>query len=398
MTTLKIALLSDLHAFSPEKDLKSPSRLKMGAPESFPNQHPFAGLEELIKQGLSTDLLLCGGDMCDRANPSGAMYVWGKLEALKAKLGASHMIATAGNHDVDSRYQHTDFDAKGMLQSLRPKFPGLPEALCTAYWANNFAVYEEVDYRIVVLNSAAYHGAGKDAKAEFSHGRVSKYTVQAIKEALQGRERRKINILLCHHHPLDSNTLKLADYTKMDGGDILLDALPPLYLGPWIVIHGHKHAPNLMYSPGGASSPIIFSLGSFSAYLDPEYFTKDKNQFYVLEIEVPQTGGAELRGSVHAWDWVDMEGWTPADVRSSIPARAGFGYRAGLSSLAQLIHDEVARHGSFRTYEEIREAIPDIHYVLPKDIVELRHILKEVFKLNLVNVANSTNAFEQIVK
>lgn len=398
MSKLKLALLSDLHAFTPEKDSKPPSRLAVGATEAFANQHPFSGLEALIENGLTADLVLCGGDMCDRASPGGATYVWGKLDTLKQKLKAQHLIATAGNHDVDSRYQHTDFDSKGMLQTLRPRFPGLSAVFCTEYWAHNFAIHEELDYRILVLNSAAYHGAGKDAKAEFSQGRVSAYTVQAIKDALQGRDRKKVNILLCHHHPIDNNTLKFIDYTKMDGGDVLLDALPSVLLGPWIVIHGHKHSPNIIYAPGGASSPIIFSLGSFSAYLDPQYFGKDKNQFYLLEVDIPQSSGDELHGSLLAWDWIDMEGWRPADARSSIPARAGFGYRGGLNLLAQRVRDEVEKHAVYRKYDEICLVVPDIHYVLPKDVEEIRHLLRKVFSLRLVITADSTNVFDEISK
>jgi hypothetical protein len=399
MANLKLALLSDLHAFTPDKDkgISGPSRLEVGANAAYPNQHPFTGLEDLIKsESLKADLLLCGGDLCDKADPAGASYVWQKLNELKTKFGAQHLIATAGNHDVDSRYQYNHFDAKGMLQTLRPHFPGIDTGFCNEFWAQNFAIYEAPEYRLVILNSAAFHGGGKDVKTEWEHGRISPYTTEAIVSTLNGKPRKGLNLLLCHHHPLRNNSLTFADYTEMEGGDALLDALPALHVGPWMIIHGHRHAPNLTYATGGASSAIVFSLGSFSAYLNPKYYPRDKNQFYLLDVEVPSDPGIDLKGQVTAWDWIDMEGWKPAAASAAIPARAGFGYRGGLNSLAANINTEVRKRKTYKTYDEIRQVIPDVHYLVPKDIPEFRNLLEQVFHLKLTCLAKSSNPFDQI--
>lgn len=182
----------------------------------------------------------------------------------------------------------------------------------------------------------------------------------------------------------------------MEGGDALLDLLPTLLVGPWMIVHGHRHAPNLTYATGGASSSIVLSLGSFSVYLNPKYYPKDKNQFYFVDIEIPDSPGQDLRGEIRAWDWIDMDGWKPASPAASIPARAGFGYRGGLNSLASTIAVEVKKHSTYRTYDDVRGVIPDLHYIVPKDIPELRNLLESAFGLKLVSLANSPFAFDQI--
>src|SRR5439155_7955565 len=116
------AVVSDLHAYD-RVDGEPPSHFCTLDPEDQPGKHPLAGLEQLIvTQGLRADLLLCAGDIGDKANPGGVRSAWNWLVRLSQKFGAS-MLATPGNHDVDSRFIYNQYDAKGVLQSLSPPFP-----------------------------------------------------------------------------------------------------------------------------------------------------------------------------------------------------------------------------------------------------------------------------------
>src|SRR5205823_184468 len=122
---LTIAILSDLHAYDRLKVSESPpSYLCINDPETELTQHPIGGLLNLIKgpPEISADILICCGDLCDKARPAGISYTWEKLHRLREELKADRLIATPGNHDVDSRFGYNDYDAKGFLQTLEPPF------------------------------------------------------------------------------------------------------------------------------------------------------------------------------------------------------------------------------------------------------------------------------------
>jgi 3',5'-cyclic AMP phosphodiesterase CpdA len=272
---MRIAVASDIHAFDPAVEkTASPSHLNISEPSTSPMRHPMAGLKKLIlDSNLKADMLVCPGDMTDKASTAALIYVWNELHNLKTLLGADRLIATAGNHDVDSRHQYNNFDAKGALQSLLPEFPGLTEQECDRYWARNFVLVEEETWRILILNSSAYHGGGKDQAKEANQGRVSDRTISAIEAALSKSESRNLNILLCHHHLFRDNAIHEADYSEMDGADHLLRLFGSATYGQWVVVHGHKHHPKLQYGAGGIASPVIFGAGILFTSISVSIFT-----------------------------------------------------------------------------------------------------------------------------
>ena len=174
---MRIAVASDIHAYA-NADGPAPSHLCIAAPADQPTRHPVSGLKRLIEdEKLTADLLVCPGDLADKAETAALIYTWNELHAIKDLLKAELLIATAGNHDVDSRHKHNDFDARGALQALVPPFPGLSEAECDRYWGRNFVLLEKPTWRLLLLNSSAYHGGGKDPEKEARHGRISERTV-----------------------------------------------------------------------------------------------------------------------------------------------------------------------------------------------------------------------------
>ena len=376
--TLKIAVLSDLHVFNgSSNDSKAPSFIGTADSQNIPEKHPFRGLEKLIDdEGLSADLLICPGDMSDKADPAALQFAWQKLHWLRDKLGARQLLATNGNHDIDSRYMNDDHDAKGSLQSLVPMFPGTSEILCDRYWSRNFAIYTEDDLRIVLLNSAAFHGAGKDSAREFENGRISSRTVDALARALDGEERR-VNILVCHHHPAPFNPVQEDDYSEMIGGESLLRLLNSGDHGSWLLIHGHKHYPRLDYAEGGAASPVIFSAGSFAAVLYPKLAGHARNQFYILEIPVAELDslGLDVGGTLRAWDWIGLIGWQTAGAQSGLPHRVGFGWREAPRAIANDIAQRFGTAGSIWSADQLLSEVPKLRYLRPKDVeLVARHL------------------------
>jgi 3',5'-cyclic AMP phosphodiesterase CpdA len=221
MNSLQIAIVSDLHAFDDPQGKEDPSYLSIALPDNEPGKHPIAALIQLIgRESLRADLLLCGGDIGDKARPAAIKFAWASLERVRKALDAERLAITTGNHDYDSRHAYNSFDAKGVLQALDPPYPLPHEADNDKYWARNFVFVEGAAYRLVVLNSSAYHGQGSD---EVEHGRVSDATLERLKAGLITLAPKPVNILLCHHHPKPHSELGLGEADTMRNGQQLLD-------------------------------------------------------------------------------------------------------------------------------------------------------------------------------
>jgi predicted phosphodiesterase len=349
-----------------------PSHLCTTLPEDQPNQHPISGLIYRIeKLPLRADVLICCGDLGDKSRPAGIQYVWDRLHKIKHALGASELFITSGNHDVDSRYLYNDHDAKGVLQSLLPRYPLPDENLTNKYWSRNYAIVTRDDFRIAILNSSAYHG-NKDA--EMLHGRVSARTVEAMRvelEQLEATDKRNVNILLCHHHPIKYSDVGDLDYSEMDGAPKLIEVLGSGDYGNWMVIHGHRHQPRITYATGPSTAPVIFSAGSLSAVLYPELQLIARNQFYVIEFPVDEMGlhNLGLVGTFESWDWAAGLGWHRAGQQSGLPAFGGFGNK-NTGAIIDAIDSLVHKRGEpwVIDWSDVKTEVPGVRHLLPADL------------------------------
>jgi predicted MPP superfamily phosphohydrolase len=369
---LTVALLSDMHAYAKDRKGREdePSHLECSMLEDDAGRHPVVGLEQMIDQEeISADLLLCGGDLGDKADTAGIEYAWRQVQRLGAKLKVDQIIATAGNHDLDSRYQDTPYSPKEVLQRLTPGFPlSESSAKCDQYWSRNFAVVNGPHCRVVTLNSCAYHGEGA---GEEHHGRVSNHTLVQLRQELDAVDPPEINILLCHHHPVFFTDIGDDDYGSIRGGPGLLDLLRSGKYGRWLVIHGHRHMPHLTYGLGGAASPVIFSAASFSVDLHLNAQAEARNQFYLLRFPLQQTRqlGLSLAGRFQSWYWVPRRGWeeTPADV--ALPAEGGFGYREDGRVIAGSIERFMKNAPrQSMSWGDLVVQFPSLRFLTPEDI------------------------------
>ncbi|QWP78116.1 metallophosphoesterase [Lysobacter sp. K5869] len=382
---VKLAILSDLHFSSDEKG-KDETHVVLSR-QHIARQHPYHDLLHLItKEKLTADIVLCPGDITFQADQAALGYAWGAINNIAGKLGAPHVFAATGNHDIISRNSVTSPEIWEYLKQLDPTYPypgaNLEQRLF--YWAEHFLIADVQGVRIVALNTCNSHARGE---AEFQHGRVTDYTIEKLESELKGLDAASFNILLCHHHPMRHPDLNqfIPDYSEMRQGPKLLSRLEASGQ-PWMVVHGHKHSPRLDYAQGpSGGSPVVFSAGSFSAVLPPNYFSGVSNQFYIVELDLDYIDSNGTAGIVHSWDWREGQGWIPArqfeGLKGRIPTGAGFGYVSNSVSDANNIAAKF--NGKKRIqWSKVEAAFPWIRYVTPADLARILQRLKTHHKLD----------------
>lgn len=364
-----VATLSDIHSFAgspttPPSTVRAPG----GAGD------PFDRLEKLASEReWAADLLLCGGDICDHADPDGLVYAWKRLDDLAAQLGAT-LLATAGNHDLDSRFLRSDFDPKGALQNLIPPFPVGTIDGRDSYWARNYAIVVKDHTLVVSLNSAAFHGYHNEERrfAEFNHGRVSRHTVDQLFKDLSDLDQSNIrhHLLLCHHHPQE-----VGPFADFEATSVMRDAAYLLHKletsgHEWLIVHGHRHLPFLTYAGGSA---VVFSCGSFARLVGDLYNGTVGNQFYFIRLGTQSYCTAtdlDIAGTFESWNWVGGD-WVRAPQLRGLPPHGGFGFRGSINSLSSLMKTAVERSGGTLTWPDLVKQTPALRHVTPVDLAKL---------------------------
>jgi hypothetical protein len=371
---VRVAILSDLHAYHPVPGSGRSSYLPSAPAAGDPD--PFGDLEELVeRERLDVDLLFCAGDICDKADFRGFQFAWTRLNDLKKRLNARELIATCGNHDLNSRLNQIeeDPDPKGALQTAVPQFPFEDEQLTNQFWARNFALVRPMDgVRVLVLNTSAYHGGTAD---ELNHGRVSQRTIAAITKQLQSEAAAELNILLCHHHvrPLKGVWGKVPDHEFMQKGGELLSALTATTASPWLVLHGHRHVPNLEHSMD--PSCIVIGASSFSAQVQGRL-----NQFHTLNIEVDEHCAQPLKGIMDTWSWNVTSGWQRrpiVDEEEGFPPQCGFGAEYHPRAMSHKIEAMVGSRPGYLEWSDVIATAPEVRYMTPGHFRQTEDLLKQ---------------------
>lgn len=369
-SVLRLAVVSDLHAFSPSdpnrpKDAPAPSLLNSNAPDVGLSTHIIAKLLELItKQPIRADYLLCPGDLGDRGSSVGIRYAWDQCKRIRDALGAKCVIATAGNHDFARGVP----DGMGALKDLSD-FPVTDAALRTQYWAWDYLIIDQGPLRLIALNTVAEHAL----QAEADHGLIKPRTIAQIARELESMPRAPLQVLLCHHPPHWHGDHKLGDTDLLQNGQLLLDMLSTH--GNWIVIHGHKHHAKIVRAMGSAAAPWVFAAGSLAAMLTFEGLVGiASNQFFVLEFDRAHLDSGAWGGTGRAWNWAHEVGWRDNDQEW---ATFGFGFSGPIPALAQQIAQTIrSQRQPWMTWQDLSKALPDLQYLTPANIDLLRHELR----------------------
>jgi 3',5'-cyclic AMP phosphodiesterase CpdA len=390
---LRVAILSDPHFFTDAKADHDPSWLGLQNANFTKSDNPWNSLEKLLEQhNLKAELLISPGDITTRADADALKVAWNRLISLGGQLKAHTVVAATGNHDVSSRAKdplkhgssiNSLEEASDLFENLKqldpcypvhellPSTPEISHSRRVHYFGADFVIVDEHPlFRMVVLNSCGRHNTVAN---EYERGRVAESTLEWLKADLEKTNKleRKINILVCHHHPHMHEDLKLGTYDVMQGGQLLLDALGEF--GDWIVFHGHKHHAKLSYASGSSTPPTIFAAGSFAG-IPPDASYQMRNQFYFVDLIMSANTGP-LFGTVEAWNWFPGKGWVQSvSQKDGIYTGCGFGYKSHPDATAKLIHDEVKEFPA--TWASVISKVPQLNYIIPKDLTRINKSLE----------------------
>jgi predicted phosphodiesterase len=372
MTKIRIAIASDLHA---TVDQATSMLFSLAIPESRDTIHPGAALGKLIRtEELRCDILLCPGDLTHRGVFASQQYALGKLKDYSNLLNAK-FYGTIGNHDIDSRFNDSNISPTEKVRDLF-EFPFIESEKNTQFWGDNFSFDTGDTYNIIVINSSSFHGISKE-KDEVEHGRIDHSTVSKIKQTISKLPKKPFNIILTHHHPAPVPQNPRPDMAYMIGGADLIQALEESGL-KWIVIHGHRHFPDVR-NQDGSNRVLVFASGAFSGEIYQEISGSASNQFYVLELEEDPCENVTIGGIGFAWTFVMSSGWLPARLGNGLPFRFGFGFVGETSILAAKIHKKVGNRRF--TWLKLIEKVPEIQFINPMQLENLKKKLKENHKL-----------------
>ncbi|MDB5813818.1 MAG: hypothetical protein JWN23_935 [Rhodocyclales bacterium] len=382
---VRLAVVSDIHAYTSHERSTDSIVNYAGGPRV---SNPLSDLIECTDRlGLTADVLVCAGDICNKADVSGLEHAWADLHHLKRKLSASQIVATCGNHDLDSRHlgDETDPDPKGTMLSLVPSFPFDCADLTNKFWSRNYAIVVLPCGAVMVsLNTSAYHGGKQE---EILHGRVSKRTIAALAQELACHKGAPAHILVCHHHPLPLSQAHTNDREFMREGQSLLDALVNATGSSWLIVHGHRHQPRLL--SGATESnyvPFVFGAGSLGARMPGV-----SNQCHIVTIfRSSDSQFSSIVGAVETLTWTDSNGWQPATGSNGLPSLCGFGYRGQIPTLAREIATLVGN--AFLPIHQIRKDFPSVNFLTPVAMEDLEN------ELDLLGVAFMRDRQSQVVQ
>lgn len=377
---LRVAVLSDIHAGDAQQ---GDTFVVSEPPASRAKENPLRDLVSYL-DGLKTsvDVIVCPGDLTNRADPGGRMYGWSVLQEIGLALGTDVVVATVGNHDVVTRTPAPD--PAQMLKLLHPLYPSSQVHHSQQYWTNGFYI-DDSDPRFRILNVdtcadfPAHPGLGAADAALTEHslaverGAVSADRIAQIEHALQPLDEKTVNIALMHHHPVEHarHDLFKDTYGAMVNGDALVDVLErSSNCGRWMLIHGHKHIPSFTVDGGSANSPMVLCAASVGHHLWQPISSVTRNQFHIIEFEIdPVVGLPRTRGHVKSWAWSFGNGWTPAPPTTGLPASFGFGSLHDPRDLAaQVAALMVAADVEFERWDVIQQKVPLLKYVGSKDL------------------------------
>ncbi|WP_062057785.1 metallophosphoesterase family protein [Cellvibrio sp. OA-2007] len=390
ITHIKIAVCSDLHFIDEAKaGTTKPSWLTLKPCGGFSSSLWDDLLRLIEKEQISADLLLCPGDITTYADKTGLVKAWNCLTELGQKLEAQVVACATGNHDVCSREvkYKTSLEALNNptdyfenLKQLSPPYPvfyprnkKIPHSERVHYFGADYLFIDEFEhFRLVVFNSCARHTSNSD---DYQRGRAAESAINWLKEELKNcSSDPKINIFLCHHHPILHTQNQGNDFDFMAKGDQLLAALNEH--GAWLIIHGHKHEGRIVYAQSnrGTRCPIVFSAGTLSAHI--KLGKGFRNQFYILDVELHQRPFS-LKGKINVWNWTEMNSFKKADSRlDGLFSDTGFGEK-DTYKVAQEI-TEIIKEEYFCNWESIKTKVPRVCNITPQDLDELCDYLSDL--------------------
>jgi predicted phosphodiesterase len=372
LSILKVAVISDLHCR--HSGGKSPVQANTFlTSDLFPlpvNRNPVESLKKVIRErSIVADLLVCPGDITDKCDPQGLITGWRFLEELASAFKAQQLVATVGNHDVDSRHLLVPFTHSFDLIQRLNNFPTSNAIENDKFWSKHYCILETDESLLVVLNSCFTHTDITSAK--FS--KIDQSMIDRIREDVTARRHEnKCKLALVHHHPMLHSNIDYSDTDFLDKSDELLKLLDELDFH--LCIHGHKHDPRLVYK----NSLAVLAAGSLSSTMNILDLKAD-NVFHHITITIP-----ERRGIIESWIYSPKDGWKQQND-TYFPCLTGFGFQTNIKTLAT----EVAAFFNSRgkevlSYSIIVQQFPNLAFLIPDDQTKLNNYLLSEHGIHLM--------------
>jgi hypothetical protein len=359
---LRMAVISDIHATTKGDPLTNVAK----STAKDPTKNALTAIRELLPVvAPEVNLIVCPGDLVNGGKTEPMKWVWKQLHELSTAVGAS-LIATVGNHDLLLKPEGAD-KADKELRRLKPKFPHPQDGCAETYWAYDYAIIAEANWRVVTINSSCQLGSYD--QSESKHGRLSRECMLELPEKLdQIGADAEFNICLAHHHPQEWTEDSDGRTSHMSEGDRLIDLLQGRE-ERWMYVHGHMHHPRLDYLGYGSGGTTRLASGSIGASLLGESGVSVRNQMHIVDFANDVTIlGLGMAGSVTSYDWEPGYGWQPALENSGLPHKTSFGYRRDGFELAAWLQEKAKNRGQRGwQWAEIVALEPRLEYLADVD-------------------------------
>lgn len=363
---LNILVISDLHCKHGSYNHGEKNTFLLSDKFRFPAmQHPVQALIELInskKEEFMADILICPGDIAEKIDYQGLITGWSFLEEIKLKIGANLLIATVGNHDVNTHKVYQDEVFFG-VKSLSNSYPFNDEAEVKEFWSRNFSLIQKQN--ILVLN---FNSVWNFVPSAPNLPKINQTDIDNIQKRLEMVKPKNFafKIAMCHHHPIHySNVDNIRDTDWIDRGDELIKLLESFNFQ--IFIHGHKHDPRLTYS---SNNLPLFCAGSFSSLMNIIDLGA-RNVFHLIKLNKN-----ERKGTIKTYEYSKIKGWI-TQLDTYFPSFTGFGY-TDPEKLVKLCAEWFNSRGKdIITFYELEIEFPDINHLNPDNQKEFNELLKK---------------------
>lgn len=360
---IRLAIVSDLHCH-PEAGSFKENDSYLFTDSLRKNDHPIESLQRELKD-IEVDLIIAPGDFTNKADTQGFISGWNYIIEIKEILKAQDIVATLGNHDVDSGNNYSNYSLE-TAKGIRKNFPLKDDHQRDEFWSKGCTFYEHEFCRILVINSCHFHYSRTTATG----GRVDDDMLNHIDTYLEHNSDNKILIALVHHHPIPHDRQKLGEFDLIVNGKELLSKLADYKFD--LLIHGHKHDPLLRYhTPIDSSYRLpIFSSGSFAA-LSNNLWCGSRNFFHILEISKEDS---IVNCQINSWTYFPQNGWKYIYDESAYPPYSGFGNLKRVDEIAEEIVKKMTL--PFMDWKRIQLLVPEVKYLIPAEMDKLYNELK----------------------
>lgn len=375
---VRIAVLSDLHCRDSQSGIKT-TYLCSDLLKTPISRHPIEALKKKISEiKLTSDYLICLGDITDKINQQGLISGWGYINEIASALGinANKLVVTPGNHDVDSHCitPHPTFNH--FIIGLNNVIPINDIDFCNKFWGQHFMIKEFENIIILAYNTVHNHTNLNNAlKTD-----IDPITLESLEvELTRYANTLKPKIALCHHHPIKLSNFDIVykDGDSIENGEQFLDILNKHKFN--LFIHGHKHIPHLEYR----NSLPIFCSGSFSSLENVAILSK-RNTFHIIELKYDNLDSCN--GIIETYEFVLGRGWSKnTDSEGFFPWRTGFGYLMDMEQLSQKVilwFNEQNRE--ILHFDAVIENFIELNYLTPYQQIELENNLLRLGKIKII--------------